>query len=170
MSKPEIYDRGTQRFHWTSAALILTMIPTGFLMQDAEGATKLLLYRSHAAVGILLVALTLIRIIWRFRHPTPVPPPGLEPLHVRGLEVTHVLMYLLLLVLSVSGLAMLGLSALPEVLRGGSTTYPDLTELGPRKAHGAAAYAYIALLVLHVVGVAVHQIRHGGSFQRIGVG
>lgn len=39
-------------------------------------------------------------------------------LHIRGLEATHVLLYAILLALSVSGVAMLALSDLPQVLSG----------------------------------------------------
>ena len=94
----------------------------------------------------------------------------MEKLHVRGLEATHVLLYAVLLALSVSGVAMLALSDLPQVLSGASGDYPDLAELGPRRAHGAGAFTYIALLIAHIGGVILHQVRHGGSFQRIGVG
>jgi cytochrome b561 len=170
MTKPDIYDRGTQRFHWLSALLILAMIPIGFIMQDSDGATKLLLYRLHCGIGLLLLATTVVRIIWRIRQPVPAPPAGMGKLHVRGLEATHVLLYVLLLALTASGVAMLALSDLPQVLGGASSDYPDLPELGPRKAHGAGALAYIALLIAHVGGVVFHQVRHGGSFQRIGVG
>ena len=170
MNKPNLYDRGTQRFHWLSAVLILAMIPLGFLMQDATGETKLLLYRAHCAIGLLLVVITLARIIWRIKQPVPEPPSGMGTLHVRGLEATHLLLYAVLLGLSVSGIAMLALTSLPEVLTGASTSYPDMVELGPRRAHGAGVFVYIALLVAHVGGVIVHQTRHGGSLQRIGVG
>jgi len=170
MTKPNIYDRGTQRFHWLSALLILAMIPIGFIMQDADGATKLLLYRLHCGIGLLLLAMTVVRILWRFKQPTPAPPAGMGKLHVRGLEATHVLLYVILLALTVSGVAMLALSDLPQVLSGASSDYPDLAELGPRKAHGAGAFTYIALLIAHVGGVVLHQVRHGGSFHRIGVG
>jgi cytochrome b561 len=170
MTKPNIYDRGTQRFHWLSALLILAMIPIGFIMQDADGATKLLLYRLHCGIGLLLLAMTVVRILWRFKQPTPAPPAGMGKLHVRGLEATHVLLYVILLALTVSGVAMLALSDLPQVLSGASSDYPDLAELGPRKAHGAGAFTYIALLIAHVGGVVLHQVSHGGSFHRIGVG
>lgn len=170
MNRPSTYDRGTQRFHWVSALLILSMIPLGFLMQDAEAETKLLLYRLHCSIGLLLLVITLTRVIWRIKQPVPAPPPGMGKLHVRGLEATHVLLYLVLLALSASGIAMLALTNLPDVLSGASGNYPDMSELGPRRAHGAGAFAYIALLVAHIGGVIVHQVRHGGSMQRIGVG
>ncbi len=103
MTKPNAYDRGTQRFHWLSAILILAMIPIGFLMQDADGGTKLLLYRAHVGMGLLILAITVVRIIWRIRQPVPAPPSGMGKLHVRGLEATHVLLYAVLLALAVSG-------------------------------------------------------------------
>jgi len=170
MTKPNVYDRGTQRFHWLSAILILAMIPIGFLMQNADGGAKLLLYRAHAATGLLILAITVVRISWRIRQPVPAPPASMGKLHVRGLEATHVLLYAVLLALSVSGVAMLALSDLPQVLSGASGDYPELAELGPRRAHGAGAFAYIALLIAHIGGVILHQVKHGGSFQRIGVG
>lgn len=166
--RPASYDRGSQLFHWLSAVLILGLFPLGFLMQDATGTTKLVLYRGHVVVGIVLFLLTLGRIVWRLRHRAPEPLP-MSRIHWMGMEGIHLLLYVVLFVLSGSGVALLALSTLPDALAGAGAGFPDLSELPPRQAHGLAARLYIALLLAHVGGVVVYQLREGDTLSRMGL-
>jgi len=165
------YGRVAILLHWVSAVLILAMLPLGFLMQDASDGSKLFLYRTHAVVGILILLLTLARLCWKRVDPKPAPPPGLTGLHLRGMEGIHVLLYVLLLALTVSGIVLNIQSGLIDVLRGTSQGgVPEFDEFRSRAAHGLLARVYIGLLVAHIGGVVVHQMKHGHVFVRIGIG
>ena len=157
--------------HWVSAMLILTMIPLGFLMQDAGKSTELILYRAHAAIEFLVLLLTVIRLVWKIADTKPSPPPGLTGLHLRGMEAIHILLYLILLALIVSGIVLNFQSGLVDVLRGASSqsVFPEFDEFRSRAAHGMLARVYIGLLVAHIAGVIVHQFRHGHVFARMGI-
>lgn len=169
-STEEGYGKVAVILHWVSAAFIVAMMPLGFLMQDAGEGTKLLLYRLHAAVGILVLVLTVARLLWKLVDTKPVPPPGLTGLHLRGMEVIHVLLYVLLLALAVSGIVLNFQSGLIDLLRGSSQGgFPQFDELRSRSVHGLLARVYIGLLVTHIVGVLVHQKKHGHVFARMGV-
>ena len=83
--------------HWVSAVLILGMLPLGFLMQNAGEGDRLLWYRLHVMVGIAVLLLTMARLVWKWFDVKPAPTPGLSGVHLRGMELVHVLLYLVLL-------------------------------------------------------------------------
>ena len=165
------YGRRAQLFHWVSAILILVMIPLGFLMQNVESeATKLLLYRGHAFIGVLVLLLTLLRILWRWIDNEPLAPQGIEGLHLRAFKITHVLLYLVLLVIAASGVGTILLGGMGDILSGVSTEGlpTELGDLPPRIAHGVTARIYIALLAGHMGGVLLHQFTKSDVMGRMG--
>src|SRR5690606_23920776 len=137
-STESTYGRVAQLFHWSSAFLILLMIPLGFLMQSADAASKQRLYQLHVVLGILILLLTLLRIVWRWREPTPQPPAGLSPLHQFAFKAVHLLLYVVLLLISVSGIGLMLMSGLAEPLFSGAGSFripADLAQLPPRVVH-----------------------------------
>lgn len=91
------YSRGAIFFHWTIALLVLVNLWIGLV-----GGSMAV----HKAVGITILVLTAGRILWRVTNP---PPP--LPVEVAGWERlaatwTHRLFYLLLVVVPLSGWAM----------------------------------------------------------------
>lgn len=170
-STEQRYGRVVILLHWTSAVLILAMIPLGFLMQNADDGTKLLLYRTHAVVGALILLLSLVRLGWKLNDTKPAPAPGLEGLHLRGMQGIHVLLYALLFALTVSGIVLNLQSGLIDILRGASQGgIPEFSGFRSRAAHGALARVYIGLLMAHIGGVILHQMRHGHLLARMGIG
>lgn len=168
------YGRITQVFHWLSAVAIILMFPMGYIMQSiGNGPTKLFLYRMHVVLGIGILLLTLLRIGWRWLEPTPNLPSGLSPIHQFVFKATHFLLYLILLVLSLSGLGLMALGGVGDILFNpiASDAIPtDLSHLPPRVAHGLAAKLYIALLVAHIGGVMLHQLTKSDVLVRMGWG
>ncbi len=161
-----------QRYHWISAVLIIAMIPLGFLMQNAEiEATKLLLYRGHVLIGALILIITIARIVWRRSDIKPEPPMELHGWHLKVFNAIHVLLYVLIFVLTLSGIGTIALSGMGEILSGASSSPipTDLGELGPRRAHGIMSRIYIALLVGHIGGVVFHQVTKSDVFGRMGI-
>ena len=156
--------------HWVSAVLILGMLPLGFLMQNAGDDGQLFWYRLHVMVGVAVLLLTIVRLAWKLFDVKPSPTPGLSGVHLQGMKVIHVLLYLVLLVLVVSGIVLNVQSGFVEVLSGAKQGIPDFGEFGARRSHGMLARIYIALLVAHIGGVLLHQFRHGQVFPRMGIG
>ena len=49
--------------HWLTAAIVLTMIPIGIAMANADfGAAQDTLYHLHRSIGALLLPLVLVRL------------------------------------------------------------------------------------------------------------
>ena len=112
--------------HWVTAALVLTMIPIGVAMANADfGAWQDTLYHLHRSMGAVLLPLVLGRLIWRLTHPVPPLPADIPALQQFAAHATHWTLYGLLIVQPVVGLVatsaypaplpMFGLFELPHV-------------------------------------------------------
>ncbi|MBC8651362.1 cytochrome b [Pseudomonas sp. MTM4] len=94
-------------FHWFSALLVLAIIA---LPYGADYFASLLggkgnVFTLHKSLGVLVLALTLLRLFYRGRK---VPPQQLEPQQFSAQQFAakagHGLLYLLLLMMPISGL------------------------------------------------------------------
>src|ERR1700730_14417916 len=76
--------------HWTTAFLILFMIPLGIVIaNDWGGAAQDFLYDLHRSIGVTVIPLVILRIIYRWRHP-PLPlPEDIVPMQRFAAETTH---------------------------------------------------------------------------------
>lgn len=114
-SSPDRYGRVAITIHWITAALILGLMIAGLRaadMTDLEAKASLL--RIHAPMGAAVLVLTLARLgWWFFADKKPDEPAGVPRLQALAAKVVHGLLYVAILGLAGSGIAMLVLSA-PE--------------------------------------------------------
>ncbi|MBV9841482.1 MAG: cytochrome b [Sphingomonadaceae bacterium] len=120
--------------HWAIVALILFNLATGLLFDDMGKAMRSALIAPHISSGITVLALTAIRIGWRLTHR---PPPYL-PMAAweKALAKTvHVLLYLAMLGMPLSGWAMISAHAdSPPVAKGTAAPTPVDQPPGARPA------------------------------------
>lgn len=158
---PTAYDRPTVIFHWVSAIVILAMWPIGKIMTHSSGEPSTALYSTHVGLGLAVSAITVARVIWIFRRrrPAELPMPRWE----RILFVAnHYVLYGLLLLLSLSGIAML--------LAAGSFDAVALSKNdGPSGQHEVVSTIFLLMFVMHVAGVVYYQVRKGATLRRMGV-
>jgi len=57
----------------------------------------------HKSAGMLLFALVIVRVIWRWSNPLPEPAPGTRPWEARVAHLAHIGIYLLLFGILISG-------------------------------------------------------------------
>jgi cytochrome b561 len=151
--------------HWLIALLIVCGFSLGWVMTDIPGftPTKLKYFSWHKWIGVTVFALVIVRILWRATHAAP-PLPSHMPTWQRGLaHLTHVLLYLLMVAIPVSGylyssaanvpVVYLGLVPLPRLIA------PDahLKEV-LKSVHITLNYTLLALFVLHVLAALKHQL------------
>lgn len=162
------YNRLTQATHWASALLILGMLGMGLAMtRIGEGEAQDALYNAHVGMGLGTLALTAVRLVALAVHRWPAPPPGLSRVNERAFTGTHVLLYVLLIALLASGIGMLALSGV--ALIPGSVVPADIENVPPRMVHDVLSKVFIALLLVHVAGVARYQLGKGDTLGRMGV-
>ncbi|NJN94100.1 MAG: hypothetical protein HC875_08400 [Anaerolineales bacterium] len=163
------YSKTVQGFHWLSTLLILILLPMGLVMtRIADGATKTTLYRIHIVMGLLILVITVFRVIWRFKDRAPDALAGLSALHQLGLKAVHLLLYILLFVLIVSGIGMIALSGLGWSLAN-VTPEAILKDIPPVFTHGITSRLYILLVIIHLVGVLIYQFKKSNVMARMGV-
>jgi cytochrome b561 len=158
--------------HWSSATAVILTWLAGFTVANAlpagQGSGLLL---AHIALGLIVFALTLLRIVWWLvadKHPGA--PAGQPRWQVRLAQLVHGCLYVLLVLMASSGITTLILSgAVPILLAGGPV--PDFSALIPRVAHGLMSRILLVLLVGHVGAALWHQfVRRDHLLARMGVG
>jgi len=77
------------------------------------------------------------------------------------------LLYAVTFAVGASGIITGALSAWPDYLRGQLAEAPALEALAPRQAHEALVFALLGLVLLHVGGVMLQQVRKGGVLGRM---
>ncbi len=153
------YGAVAMAMHWATAFAVFAMLGFGLMLEQAEEAARLPLLRAHAAVGIVVVVLTLLRIgWWAFADRKPEAPAGMPRWQHMAARWVHSLFYFVILVMGASGLAMLALSGAGTILFAGAGSLPDFTLYAPRAPHGLGAWAMMVLIAVHVAAALYHQI------------
>lgn len=112
--------------HWTIAILIIANATFGGWMEDASDSEKLGYYQLHKSVGITILALSLIRLGWRFGHPWPAFPGGMPSWERLLARTTHILFYVLMIGAPLLGWAAASAGGAPEVPLYGAVPAPNL--------------------------------------------
>jgi cytochrome b561 len=156
--------------HWLMAACILAMLLIGVGMVSTISARYLTLVSIHKPLGIAILVLALLRLILRLRRGAPALPADLpEPMKLAA-HLSHIVLYALMIAMPLLGWAMLSAEGIPVLLSGGmrlppiAPQRPDLYAL-LRSAHGYLAYAFFAVILLHLGAALYHAlIRRDGVF------
>jgi cytochrome b561 len=97
------YDRTAKVLHWLVVALLLAQYLIGWLMPDIHRGMKpgdAMTW--HISVGIVILALIVLRLVWRLTHRVA-PESSLEPWQRSAAETMHWLLYVLALLTTISG-------------------------------------------------------------------
>ncbi|HEU4850701.1 MAG TPA: cytochrome b [Telluria sp.] len=91
--------------HWLMAVMIIANFTLGVVMVDIPGLTptKLRYFSWHKWAGVTILLLATVRLLWRLKHPAPPLPdtmPRWEKLAANG---SHLLLYVLLFAVPLSG-------------------------------------------------------------------
>lgn len=154
--------------HWLLALGLLGMLALGLYMTGLPmSPSRLKLYNWHKWAGIVILALSALRLLWRLTHRPPALPqqvlrhmPAWQRVAHHG---THLALYLLFFAVPLMGWAYSSAAGFPVVLFG-VLPLPDFVPADRALAemlkpwHGALAYTLAGLIVLHVLGALKHQL------------
>lgn len=113
MPQPRNWTRTARILHWAMAAMILVIVPAGFIMTWTYVASikggplagvHIRASQVHHTLGLIILALALYRLWWRLRHPAPPLPAGTSAFAPRAVQA---LLYALMILLPLSGWAAL---------------------------------------------------------------
>lgn len=164
--------------HWIMAIGLIGLIAVGIYMEGLPfSPSKLKLYNWHKWVGVIALALVVLRLLWRFIRPAPALPAQMLSTMPRWQQwahtFTHVGLYALMFAVPLLGMAYSSAAGYPVVLFG-LWPLPSLVAADAqlaqtlKGAHALAAWAMLVLVVLHVAGALKHQlIDRDGLMQRM---
>jgi cytochrome b561 len=160
------YGTVSRLFHWGTALLILLMIPAGIAMTSSgfESISNQL-FIFHKGTGVVLLVLVVLRILWRATHAPPPPPPGMGATQARLADWTHSFLYLLLLVMTVSGYVRVVGGGYPIELLDRFGVPPLLPKMEAVANHASvihkfSAYLFTGVIAAHIAAAVHHGLQH----------
>lgn len=139
----DIFDLGI--FHWTSAE---------------EVSPRSFYFNVHKSFGVTIFALIIIRILWRLSHTPPALLASYKAIERKLANGAHRLLYLLMLILPLSGVIMAvyskyGIKWFGMDFIKGLDNNP-MREIF-KSAHEIIGLVMIAIIVIHILGALKHQ-------------
>lgn len=159
------YSMGAIVFHWLIAALIAFNFVAAWVSEDLPKEEARVWMGNHKAVGIAILALTVLRIIWRLINKPPAFRTSLRPWEATLARITHALMYVLMVGIPLAGWLMVSAySGGAPVPAFGLFNWPGLPLAADKdgaaiagEVHELLAIAMLVLMAIHVAGALKHQ-------------
>jgi len=157
------YDTIAMSLHWLIAALLIFMLFFGEELMETEDDGSTFGPSLHVSIGSAILLLSVFRLVWRLINPPPAYPASMAPWERMASSVTHLLFYVLLI-----GIPLTGWLAMPKFLSEeggmvgitlfGAFPLPGAPSLGlPMKGlHEIGSNLGIGLLALHVLAALKH--------------
>jgi cytochrome b561 len=148
--------------HWVVFILVAVQFALAWTADEMpdESAGQLALIARHVSFGITVLALTVARILWRFGNPTPAPPAGARPWEILTSKATFGILYLLLLVIPITGYVMSGAHGDPASWFGLQMPVlvgkDEAMEHRAHEAHEILGWILLAFVALHVLAALKH--------------
>jgi cytochrome b561 len=160
-------------FHWVLAVLVAAQLILGWrqaYLQDDDPAGSTAVLFIHYQLGILMLALVLMRLAWRIANPAPEPLPSEPGWRRRVADGVHWTFYGLLLAMPVTGyvvwahmspyvridapMDVFGLFTVPMLF---TPPEDDTLRIWTSYAHQYFSWALVGLIGLHLSAAAWHQ-------------
>jgi len=156
------YTRTAMSLHWLIALMLFGMFAFGLYMVELPlSPQKLKFYSYHKWAGVTVFLLVLARLAWRITHRPPALPAGMPAWQVTAAKAGHHLLYLLMVIVPLSGWLMSSAKGFQTVWFG-VLPLPDL--LAKDEALGEALLLTHRLLnwffMLVVAGHVVAALKH----------
>ncbi len=162
------YSRTAIVLHWVLGLAILGLFGVGLYMTSLPfSPARLKLYNWHKWAGITLLALSVVRLLWRATHRPPALPasiakamPAWQHWAHHG---THYAMYALFFLVPLIGWAYSSAAGFPIVVFG-VLPLPDFVPVDKALAelikpfHELSAFALVGLAGLHIAAALKHQL------------
>lgn len=174
--------------HWLIALMIIANLCTGLWFAEFMAHSNPLRFsiiQLHKSFGITILALSVLRLLWRLVNPIPPLPTRMNPVLKIVARGSHFLLYFLIIAIPFAGWLLISASpAGVPTMYFGLFPWPSLPGFAglPRTdkahyahafatAHSLMAYLLIALLVIHVAAALYHQfIRRDTVLRRMWFG
>ena len=159
-----------QCLHWTAVVLVLLAWTLGVVGDELpEGASRALGLFAHTTAGLLIIALTLLRLLWRLVDPSP-PAERTEfgewlfaDWIGLGAKLAHLLLYALMIAVPVAGIIL-------QFARGDNLPIFGIIDIASpwvrdrafahsvKEVHELLAHALLAVAGLHAAAALAHHL------------
>ena len=161
MTTPARYTRTAVALHWLLAVAIAATFSLGVYMHELPDTPyRSRLYDWHKGAGACILALSMLRLLWRLTHR---PPADLAMPHwqARAARAVHWLMYALFLAVPLAGWAHSSAAGQP-VLVFGVLTLPDFVPVDKALADAAKGLHQLlgSALAILVIGHVAAALKH----------
>lgn len=154
----------SQALHWLIVLMILVQGSVALWMGGLRnGPDKIQVYALHKSFGLTILALVVLRLLWRLYAGHPRAVAGTPAWQHRAASLAHGALYALLLAIPLSGwvlnsaagfpLQWFGLFNLPKLV----ATSHDLHEMA-EDAHELMFWALVSLALLHAFAAVYHHL------------
>lgn len=154
--------------HWAIALLILGLLAFGKFMTGLaeDDPLRFVLTQWHKTFGITVLLLAGIRLVWRLTHSAPALPADDPAWQKAAAHVTHVLLYVLMFAIPLTGWAMVSASTLNvdtllfDVIPWPHLPLPTSEALEHRfhELHHLGGNVLIVLFLLHAGAAIKHRV------------
>ena len=156
------YTKTAITLHWLIFTLIACGFTLGHYMVDLPLSPMKLRYFSwHKWLGVTVFMFAVVRIVWRATHPVPPPPIGMPAWQKAAAGASHMMLYILIIAIPLSGWLFSSAAGVPTVYLG-LIPLPDLLSKDKplsqflEQIHGILNNGLAALVAIHVVAALKH--------------
>lgn len=177
MPPSDRYTRTAVALHWLIALAVIVQFSWGWWMQTIPKqppGIRADAFNLHKSVGLTILALMLLRLLWRWRHPAPALP-AMPQWQRRAAHVNHAVLYAALFVQPLAGYLGSVFSGYPVKLFG--MTLPMWGWKDPflkdffGTLHLLNSCVLAAAVALHVAAALKHAlVDRDGTIRRMGLG
>jgi len=173
---PQRFTPLQRALHWLMALCILAMLFIGVGMVSTIAPKYLPLVAIHESLGTVILLLALIRLAVRWRYGAPALPADLPAPMKLAAELSHYILYALMIAMPLLGWGMLSSANYPVVLFGGlhlPMILPPSDSLHTLlwNAHVCLAFVFFGLVLMHLAAALFHAlVRHDGVFEAMAPG
>lgn len=160
----EKYGSLSKSFHWIVSIGIIALLIIGAVMGYVPKSSKHMVYNIHKLIGISVLLLVFLRIGWALTNLKPALPNHYPQWMKLAASVSHKMLYLLILIMPISGWVMSSATApdkhpflfswklgLPIAQNKAISTFA-------KEIHEIFAWVLFFVLVLHIAAALYHHI------------
>jgi cytochrome b561 len=173
-TRTDHYPATSKLLHWLVAACVLVTVPVAIAMDRVgQGPTQDSLYNLHKSLGVLILALMVLRLINRLVAGALAPEAEIEPWQRAVSSIVHTSLYVLLLAMPIVGYIansaygastpFFGLFELPSIVGKNEELATRLFTL-----HRWVGWLVILLVLMHISAALYHHfIRRDAVLKRM---
>ena len=156
------YGLVAQFLHWAVVVGIVLQYVWIWRIENTDSIrAEFNLITTHKSIGMTVLGLVLIRLAWRAMVKPPAPPPGMRKWEINAANLTHILLYLMILLMPLTGWMYTSAAGFGAEFWG-LLDIPDFVPTGERleqfmqRAHALLGIALPVIVAVHVFAALRH--------------